>query len=546
MSPGRFITPKPHNEPVKDYLPGSEEKRLLKQELARQTANPIEIPLVIGGKDVKTGRLCERTCPHDHKKLVATYHAGTADDARRAVEAALAAKPAWERMAWEDRAAIFLKAADLLSGPWRQVMNAATMLGQSKTVFQAEIDAACELTDYLRFNVSYACKIYSEQPHLNPEPSWNRLDYRPLDGFVFAVAPFNFTSIIGNLPTAPAMLGNTVVWKPASTAVLSAHYFMKILLEAGLPGGVINMILGKPSEIAEPVIDHRDLAGVHFTGSTATFIGIWHRVAENLKQGVYRNYPRLVGETGGKDFVLAAPDADVDALAVAMFRGAFEYQGQKCSAASRAYIPKSIWPEVRSRMTGMARGVRVGDVADFRTFMGAVIDRKAFDRIAGYIEFARGSMEAAVAIGGEHDDSVGYFIRPTVVTTVNPKFRGMTEEIFGPVLTVYVYDDERFEETLGILNETSPYALTGSIFSRNRESIRTALDKLLHAAGNIYINDKPTGAVVGQQPFGGGRMSGTNDKAGGSFNLLRWISPQAVKENFLPPKEFVYPHMSEE
>jgi 1-pyrroline-5-carboxylate dehydrogenase len=546
MSPGRFITPKPRNEPVKDYLPHSKERRLLKEELDRQVREPVEIPLVIWGKEVRTGRLCERTCPHDHSKLVATYHAGGADESRVAVEAALTAKRTWERMPWEDRAAIFLKAADLLAGPYRYVMNAATMLGQSKTVFQAEIDAACELTDYLRFNVSYVCRIYSEQPHLNPDPSWNRLEYRPLDGFVFAVAPFNFTSIIGNLPTAPAMLGNTVVWKPASTAILSAHYFMKILLEAGLPDGVINMILGKPSEIAAPVLDHPDLAGVHFTGSTATFTGIWRGVAENLAKGVYRNFPRLVGETGGKDFVLACPDADVEPLCVALFRGAFEYQGQKCSAASRAYIPASIWPEVRDRMTHMARSVRVGDVADFRSVLGAVIDRKAYEKITGYIEEARSSPEAEIAVGGEHDDSRGYFIRPTVVVTTNPKFRGMSEEIFGPVLTVFVYEDDRFKETLDLIDDTSPYALTGSIFGNDRELIRRALDRLRHAAGNFYINDKPTGAVVGQQPFGGGRMSGTNDKAGGYFNLLRWTSPQAVKENFLPPREITYPHMSEE
>jgi 1-pyrroline-5-carboxylate dehydrogenase len=546
MPPGRFVTPKPHNEPVKDYLPGSEEKRLLKQELTRQSAHAVEIPLVIGGKDVKTGRLCERTCPHRHKTLLATYHAGGPDEARRAGDAALAARRDWSRMPWEDRAAIFLKAADLLSGPYRYGMNAATMLGQSKTVFQAEIDAACELTDYLRFNVSYACKIYSEQPHLSPDPTWNRLEYRPLDGFVFAIAPFNFTSIIGNLPTAPAMLGNTVVWKPASTAVLAAHYFMRILREAGLPDGVINMILGKPSEIAEPVIDHRDLAGLHFTGSTSTFIDIWARAAENLKKGVYRNYPRLVGETGGKGFILAAPDADPDALATAMFRGSFEYQGQKCSAASRAYIPKSAWAGIRRRLSAMAGRARVGDVADFRTFMGAVIDRRAFDRITGYIEAARASSEAEIVVGGDYDDSLGFFIRPTVVTTTNPKFRGMEEEIFGPVLTVYVYDDARFEETLGLIDGTSPYALTGSIFGQDRRFVRAALDRLSQAAGNVYINDKPTGAVVGQQPFGGGRMSGTNDKAGGHFNLLRWVSPQAVKENFLPPRDPFYPHMSEE
>jgi 1-pyrroline-5-carboxylate dehydrogenase len=546
MSYGRFVTPKPVNEPVKSYDPGSEEKRLLKKELERQAGYPVEVPLVIGGREARTGRTAPIPCPHDHARPLGVYHAGSSADARKAIAAALAARPAWERMPWEDKAAIFLKAADLLTGPHRYVMNAATMLGQSKTVYQAEIDAVCELADYLRFNVSYVCRIYSGQPEGNPAGAWNKLEYRPLDGFVFAVAPFNFMSISGNLPTAPAMMGNTVVWKPASNAVLSAHHFMRILLEAGLPDGVINMVPGPGPEIAGPALDHRDLAGVHFTGSTSTFISIWLRVAGNLEKRIYRNYPRLVGETGGKDFILACPDADPDELAVAMFRGAFEYQGQKCSAASRAYIPKSLWPGLRDRMAHMAAEARVGDVADFRTFMGAVIDRTAYDRIAGYIAYARLSPEAEVVIGGECDDRTGYFIRPTVVTTSNPKFRGMEEEIFGPVLTVYVYNDAAFAETLELVDGTSPYALTGSVFGKNRSLIRLALDRLAQAAGNIYINDKPTGAVVGQQPFGGGRMSGTNDKAGGYFNLLRWTSPRAIKENFSPPRDFTYPHMAEE
>ena len=546
MSSGRFITPKPFNETIRDYGPGSEDKRLLKQELKRQAENPVEIPMIIGGREVRSGKTGRIACPHDHAKVLGAYHLGSSDGVGRAIRAAAGAKSAWQRLPWEDRAAVFLKAADLLAGPHRYEMNAATMLGQSKTVYQAEIDAVCELADYLRFNVSYVCRIYTGQPEANPPGSWNKLEYRPLDGFVFAIAPFNFTSIGGNLPTAPAMMGNTVVWKPASSAVLSAHYFMKILLEAGLPDGVINMVPGSGAEMADPVIDHRDLAGVHFTGSTATFTGIWHRVAGNLKNGLYRNYPRLVGETGGKDFILACPDAGLDELAVAMFRGAFEYQGQKCSAASRAYIPASLWRDVRARLSTLAESVRVGDVTDFRTFMGAVIDRAAFDRVAGYIKHARSSPEAEVVIGGQCDDKVGYFIRPTVIMTSNPKFRGMEEEIFGPVLTVYVYDDRRFEETLTLIDETSPYALTGSIFGKNRGLIRLALDRLVQAAGNVYINDKPTGAVVGQQPFGGGRLSGTNDKAGGYFNLLRWTSPQAVKENFLPAREIGYPHMAEE
>ena len=546
MPSGRFITPRPVNEKVRDDGPGSEDKRLLKQELQRQAANPVEVPIVIGGAPVLTGKTGRIACPHDHGRKLGVYHMGTPEVVGRAIDAAAAAKGAWQRLPWEDRAAVFLKAADLLAGPHRYAMNAATMLGQSKTVYQAEIDAACELTDYLRFNVSYVCRIYSAQPEVSPQGSWNKLEYRPLDGFVFAIAPFNFTSIGGNLPTAPAMMGNTVIWKPASSAVLSAHYFMRILLEAGLPDGVINMVPGTGAEMAGPVIDHRDLAGIHFTGSTSTFVGIWTRVAGNLGKGVYRNYPRLVGETGGKDFILACPDADPDELAVGMFRGAFEYQGQKCSAASRAYIPESLWPGVRERLSKMAGEARVGDVGDFRSFMGAVIDRAAFERITRYIEEARASREAEVAIGGEADDTKGFFIRPTVIRTSDPKSRGMTEEIFGPVLTVYVYDDRRFEETLALIDGTSPYALTGSIFGRDRAMIRTALDRLTQAAGNIYINDKPTGAVVGQQPFGGGRLSGTNDKAGGDFNMLRWTSPQAVKENFLPPKDPFYPHMSEE
>jgi len=546
MPSGRFITPRAVNERVRDYGPGSEDKRLLKQELKRQAENPVEVPIVIGGAPVRTGKTGRIACPHDHSRELGVYHQGTPETVARAIEAAAAAKDAWQRLPWEDRAAVFLKAADLLAGPYRYAMNAATMLGQSKTVYQAEIDAACELTDYLRFNVSYVCRIYSGQPEVSPQGNWNKLEYRPLDGFVLAVAPFNFTSIGGNLPTAPAMMGNTVIWKPASSAVLSAHYFMNILLEAGLPDGVINMVPGTGGEIANPAIDHRDLAGIHFTGSTGTFIYIWDRVAANLGRRVYRNYPRLVGETGGKDFILACPDADIDELAVGLLRGAFEYQGQKCSAASRAYIPESLWPGVLARLSKMAEEARVGDVADFRSFMGAVIDLSAFKRITGYIEEARASSEAEIVIGGGSDDAKGFFIRPTVIRTSDPKSRGMSEEIFGPVLTVYVYDDRRFEETLALIDGTSDYALTGSIFGRDRAMIRLALDRLSQAAGNVYINDKPTGAVVGQQPFGGGRLSGTNDKAGGYFNMLRWTSPQSVKENFLPPRDPFYPHMSEE
>ncbi len=546
MPAGRFVTPRPVNEKVRDYTPGSEDRRYLKLELERQAGNPVEIPLIIGGTPVRTGRIARVACPHDHGLNLGVYHLGTPETVAKAISAASAAKQSWQRLPWEDRAAVFLKAADLLAGRYRHSVNAATMLGQSKTAYQAEIDAGCELTDYLRFNVSYVCRIYSSQPEASPQGNWNKLEYRPLDGHVLAVAPFNFTSIGGNLPTAPAMMGNTVIWKPASSAVLSAYYFMKILLEAGLPEGVINMVPGAGSDIANPVLDHRDLAGLHFTGSTGTFIYIWGRVAGNLGQRVYRNYPRLVGETGGKDFILACPDADIDELAVGMFRGAFEYQGQKCSAASRAYIPESLWPSLKTRLADMAGQAKVGDVRDFRNFMGAVIDRSAFDRITKFIEEVRASRDAEIVIGGEYDDRRGFFIRPTVIRTADPRSRGMTEEIFGPVLTVYVYPDRHFDETLNLVDTTSPYALTGSIFGRDRALIRLALDRLSQAAGNIYINDKPTGAVVGQQPFGGGRMSGTNDKAGGYFNMLRWTSPQAVKENFIPPKEPFYRHMSEE
>lgn len=459
--------------------------------------------------------------------------------------AAVIAKSNWERAPWEERAAVFLKAADLLAGRYRYEIVAATMLGQSKNVFQAELDAACELVDYLRFNIAYLSQIYAEQPNIQAPGSWTRIEYRPLDGFVFAVTPFNFTAIGGNLPTAPALMGNTVVWKPASTAVLSSYLVMRILIEAGLPPGVINFIPGPGSEIGDPVLDHPGLAGVHFTGSNKAFDAIWHRVAVNVKGGIYRNYPRLVGETGGKDFVVASPDAEPETLATALFRGAFEYQGQKCSATSRAYIPKSLWPEIKGRISALAAGIRVGDVADFRTFMGAVIDKAAYDGIVSIIEFARSSREAEIVIGGAHDDSRGYFIDPTVIATTNPKFKTMEEEIFGPVLTVYVYPDGEFERTLDLVDETSPYALTGAVFSRDRAAIRLAVEKLTHAAGNFYINDKTTGATVGQQPFGGARLSGTNDKAGNHLNLIRWTSPRTIKENFDPPRDVSYPHMSE-
>jgi 1-pyrroline-5-carboxylate dehydrogenase len=545
METNRCQAPAPTNERAREYGPGSDDKRRLKQALKRFTGQPVEIPLVIGGADVATGQRKDIRCPHDQAAVLGSYHAGGREEAMAAVAAALAARGDWERAPWMDRAAIFLKTADLLAGRYRYDIIAATMLGQSKNVIQAELDAACELADYLRFNVASMSRIYAEQPDHQAPGSWTRLDFRPLDGFVFAVTPFNFTAIGGNLPTAPAMMGNTVVWKPASTAVLSSYVFMRILTEAGLPPGVINMVPGCGSDIGDPVVDHKDLAGVHFTGSNGVFDVLWHRVGVNVKEKVYRNYPRLVGETGGKGFLIAAPDANPEVVATALFRGAFEYQGQKCSAASRAYIPQSLWPRIKTLLSDLASSVLVGDVTDFRTFMGAVIDRAAFDSIISAIEYARASNEADIVIGGTYDDRRGYFIWPTVIETAAPRFKTMEEEIFGPVLTVYVFPDRAFEPTLDLVDTTSPYALTGAVFSKDRKALRLALEKLRHAAGNIYVNDKPTGAVVGQQPFGGARMSGTNDKAGSSFNLIRWTSPRTIKENFDPPRDSFYPHMAE-
>ncbi len=545
MEANRCDVPKPANESVRDYGPGSDDKRLLKEALKRALTHPVEVPLVIGGAGVTTGRTKDIRCPHDLEALLGTYHTAGKPEVLAAIESAMTAKRDWEETRWEDRAAIFLRAAELLAGRYRYEMVAATMLGQSKNVFQAELDAACELADYLRFNVAFMSRIYADQPERQAPGSWTRIDYRPLDGFVFAVTPFNFTAIGGNLPTAPAMMGNTVVWKPASTAVLSASVFMRILIEAGLPPGIINMVPGRGADVGDPVIDHPDLAGVHFTGSNGTFDGIWHRVGVGVQEKRYRSYPRLVGETGGKGFLVAAPGSDPAAVATALFRGAFEYQGQKCSAASRAYIPRSQWPELKSRLADLASSVLVGDVTDFRTFMGAVIDRPAFDTIKSYIDHARASSEADIVIGGETDASRGFFIPPTVIETAAPRFKTMEEEIFGPVLTVLVYPDAEFEPTLELVDSTSPYALTGAIFAADRKTIRFALGKLAHAAGNFYVNDKPTGAVVGQQPFGGSRMSGTNDKAGSPLNLVRWTSPRTIKESFDPPRTVGYPHMAE-
>ena len=540
MANGILSAPTPRNEPILAYAPGSPERKALRAQLKKMAGEMIEITPRIGGRKVETGRTGKAVVPHDHGRVLAVWHKGGAKEVSKAIDAAMEARRDWSRMPWHQRASIFLKAAELLAGPYRMVLNAATMLGQSKTVHQAEIDAACELIDFWRFNVSYMQEIYRQQPISSPG-CWNYVEYRPLDGFVFAVTPFNFTSIGGNLPTAPAIMGNTVVWKPASSAVYAAHFIMEILEEAGLPPGVINMVPGPGSEVGDPALASPDLAGIHFTGSTATFHGMWEAIGKNIRQ--YNSYPRIVGETGGKDFVFAHASADLPALATALVRGAFEYQGQKCSAASRAFIPASIWPALKTLLLEQVSQIRMGDIADFGNFMGAVIDRNAYDTIKGYIDFARRSGDAEIVCGGGCDDRKGYFIEPTVVLAKSPDLRLMREEIFGPVLTVYVYEDKDLNEALLICDRGSPYALTGAVFAQDRAAIVKVADALTDAAGNFYINDKPTGAVVGQQPFGGSRASGTNDKAGSVLNLLRWVSARAIKEMFVPPASFAYPFM---
>ena len=539
---GVFSPPPPHNEPVLEYTPGSPHKGYLKLALEEMSSRQADVPLRIGGEAVRTDDLGEIRAPHRHDLLLGHFH--KADDAAvdKAIAAALEARHDWARTPWQDRVAIFLRAAELLKEHGRCAVNAATMLGQSKTVQQAEIDSACELIDFLRFNAYFAHRLYSEQPSSGPA-EWNRTDYRALEGFVYAVTPFNFTAIAGNLPSCPAMLGNTVVWKPASTAMLSAHYIMTLFREAGLPPGVINMVGGSGELISNKVLGHRDLAGIHFTGSTEVFHGLWKGVGNNIAN--YRTYPRLVGETGGKDFVVAHTSAEQSELIAALIRGAFEYQGQKCSAASRAYIAQSVWDAIKDELVDETNGLTMGDVSDFRYFMGAVIDKSAFKRITGYIDRANASDKAEVIAGGDYDDSEGYFVRPTIILTTDPNYESMEEEIFGPVLTVYVYPDNGYDDVLDLCDRTSPYALTGAVFARDRAAILKASDRLLHAAGNFYINDKPTGAVVGRQPFGGGRASGTNDKAGSLLNLLRWISPRTIKENLRPPLEHVYFHQLE-
>ncbi len=531
---------KPTNEPIYSYLKGSPELKLLNKELERQKSLIVDIPLIIGGKRIYTKQKGELYVPHNKSHQIATFSKAEKEHLELAVKAAKEAKVEWETMNWQDRMSIFLKAADLLSGPYRYILNAATMLGQSKNILQAEIDSACELIDFWRFNPYYAQQIYSIQPDSSPE-IWNRSEYRSLEGFVLAIAPFNFTSIAGNLPTAPAMMGNTVLFKPASTSVLSSYYIMEILEKAGLPPGVINFIPGKGSLIGEHLLPHPDLAGIHFTGSTNVFQNMWETVGKNI--ATYRSYPRIVGETGGKDFVFVHSSADVDEVVTALIRGSFEYAGQKCSAASRAYIPNSLWPSIKEQLLQELSKVKTGDPTNIDTTVNAVIDQSAFNSISQYISYAEESSDAKVLTKINIDDSVGYFIHPTVVETSNPKFKLLEEEIFGPVLTIFTYEDSKFEETLTICDNTSPYALTGSIFAKERTAINTAFEFLRHSAGNFYINDKPTGAVVNQQPFGGGRASGTNDKAGSQWNLMRWTSPRSIKENFNPPTNFDYPYM---
>ena len=538
---GTRQVPPPVNEPIKSYAPGSAERAELKARLKQMSGEKVDIPLIIGGHEVHTGRKSKVIMPHDHRHVLGEYHNADKAHIEQAVSAATAARAEWGNWAWEDRAAVFLKAAELLATTWRQTLNAATMLNQSKTVFQAEIDAACELIDFWRFNPAYAQELYREQP-LSNNTMWNQLDYRALEGFVYAVTPFNFTSIGGNLPTAPALMGNTVVWKPASSAMLSAYYIMKLLEASGMPPGVINLVSGDAKEISDILLPHRDLAGVHFTGSTGVFNNMWKTIGASMAN--YYSYPRIVGETGGKDFIVAHPSADPAALAVAIARGAFEYQGQKCSAASRVYVPKSLWNDVRDRVVAMMGAMKQGAPTDFRNFTSAVIDEKAFTKISGYVDHAK--QNAKIVAGGSYDMKDGYFIQPTLVQTDDPGYKLLCEEIFGPVVTAHVYDDAKWEETLRIVDQTSPYALTGAVFATERGAVNQAMLTLRNAAGNFYVNDKPTGAVVGQQPFGGARGSGTNDKAGSKLNLVRWVSARSIKETFSPPVKFEYPFMTEE
>jgi len=538
---GNYRVPIPKNEPVYSYAPGSDERAGLKKAIEDLKKEKHDIPMIIGGQEIRVGEPKKITAPHNHSLELGQWYQGGQKEINMAIEAAAKAKKDWENMPFSERAAVFLKAADLLTGKYRNLINAATMLTHSKNAFQAEIDAVCELADFFRYNTYFAEMIYDMQPDDAPGV-WDRSDYRPLEGFVFAVTPFNFVSIAGNLPSAPAIMGNVSLWKPASSVTYTAYFLMKIFKEEGLPDGVINMVTARGADIGEIVLKHKDLAGIHFTGSTATFHTMWRTVGENIAG--YRSYPRIVGETGGKDFVFVHNSADIDATATALTRGAFEYQGQKCSAASRAYIPKSMWPKLKERLLADVEQIKMGDVEDFSNFFNAIIDRSAYNSIVEYIDFAKNSNEAEFLCGGGYDDSKGYFIEPTIIETTNAHFKLMEEEIFGPVLTVYVYNDDRYVETLEMCDNTSIYALTGAVFATDRKAILQATNMLRHAAGNFYINDKPTGAVVGQQPFGGSRASGTNDKAGSMLNMIRWTSPRTIKENFIPPSDFRYPFMA--
>jgi len=537
---GRARPPEPYNEPIKSYAPGSPEREEVRSKLDELSGQQLELPLVIGGKDVALAATFDQVMPHDTDHVLATVSKGDPSHVQQAIDAAATAWNDWSRTPWEERAAVILRAAELLAGPWRSTLNAATMLGQSKTAHQAEIDAACELIDFWRFNPYFMQRVYQEQPFSSPG-AWNRMEYRPLEGFVFAVTPFNFTAIGGNLPTAPALMGNTAVWKPAGTAMLSAYYIMRLLQEAGLPDGVVNLVYGSGKEIGDAALSSPDLAGVHFTGSTPVFQSMWKTIGSNIAN--YRNYPRIVGETGGKDFIVAHPTADVEELATAIVRGSFEYQGQKCSAASRVYAPSNLWPELRQRLIEQVGELKVGDVSDFSNFMGAVIDASSFKTQKDAIEEARQDSKSSVLVGGGVDDSQGYFVEPTVIETEDPNFRLLRDELFGPVVTAYVYPEKKWDETLDLVDKTAPYGLTGAIFSDDRLALVDAEEKLRYAAGNLYLNDKPTGAVVAQQPFGGSRASGTNDKAGSMWNLIRWVSPRTIKETFVPATDYRYPFM---
>ena len=536
--------PTPVNEPVYSYAPGTPERDLLKAAIEEITNKKVEIPLIIGGKEVRTGKMGKVVMPHDHQHILGECHLAGEKEIKMAIDAAMAAKEDWANLRWEERAAIFLKAAELLSGKYRYIMNAVSMLSTSKSAYQAEIDAACELIDFLRFNVYYAQQVYTDQPMYSSKGLWNFVQQRPLEGFVFAVAPFNFTAIAGNLATAPAIMGNTILLKPASSCVYTPYLFMQILKEAGMPDGVINFVPGPGSMVGKVCLDHKDLGGIHFTGSTRVFHQMWQTVGENIAK--YKSYPRIVGETGGKDFIVAHESANAEQLTTAIIRGAFEFQGQKCSAASRAYIPKSLWVPVREKLETDMATIKMGKTNDFSNFFNAVIDKSAFATITEFIDYAKEASDAEVIIGGGYDDSKGYFIEPTVILTSNPHFRTMEEEIFGPVMTIYVYEDDKYEEALELCDKTSIYALTGAVFATKREAVSLAMTKLENAAGNFYINDKPTGAVVGQQPFGGARASGTNDKAGSYLNLVRWVSPRTIKETFEAPTHFAYPFMDAE